>query len=654
MQRNFAATIAQVLVFTAFCCLVFFLAWQVHGLQTLVIEGTRRVEELNTTVSRLRNEIETGGVQVRGGGQGPAADADAPFARRFFTDAQWALLTRPGNYITYTTERRNVDGATSGGTIRRAAIANIPGLNPVTQNAADVSDLYSYVTGSLAARQRNDPDRWVSDLAVRIEVNDDFTEYHVWLRDDVFWHPPAVDLTDPRYEWLRAERKLVADDFRFYLELALDPQVDAAHLRNYFEKCTGIEVVNDHEFIVRWSEPQFTSISATLGMAPIPRWLYGADESGELFDPAEVGRRFNTHWYNQNAIGVGPYRFVSWVPGGAITLERYDRYHGEKPPIERIEVRAMGDATARLNNLKSGNVDFINIEPAQYATEILRGGTPGFAEGGDLRQETYQGTAYRYLGWNADGKFFGDRRVRLAMTHALNRDLLLEQHFHGLGRVISGPFFIDGPDYDASIAPWPFDLQRAAQLLSEAGWDDSDGDGIRDKLVEGERVRFEFGMLTYGYRPEFVAAMEHFRNDLRGIGVVMNIEPVEWAVMIQRMDERAFDAFTGGWVLGWESDLYQIWHSSQADLPSGSNRIGFRNPDADRIIVEARSTFDPAARTALFHRFHAMMHEEQPYTFFFSGREIGGWRTWLHNVTFSPLRPFDQSMTWYLEPQAAP
>ncbi len=649
MQRNFAATIAQVVVFSVFCVLLFFLARQVHDLQALVIDGKSRVEELNVTVSRLRNELESGALTVAATGPAggvAAPDTGATFMRRHYDDAEWELLTRPGNMLTYRGDPYRVPGANDGGTIRRAAITDIPGLNPITVNAADVTALYHYMLESLATRQRSDPDRWTAELALRIEANDDYTEYHVWLRDDALWHQPAVDTTDPRYAWLLEDRYVVADDFVFFLQIAQDTQVEAAPLRNYYEPCTGIEVINDHEFIVRWAEPQYQSISFTLGMQPLPRWLYGADQDGRLYDDSEVGRRFNNHWYNQMAIGMGPYRFVGWVPGGEIRLERFDRYWGEKPPIEAISVRVIGDSTARLNNLKSGDVDFIDMQPIQYKNEVLEGGTEAFTTG-ELEYTTFQGTAYRYLGWNADGPYFGDRRVRMAMTHAFNRELLLTENMHELGRMITGSFFIDGPDYDQSLTPWPFDLDRARQLLTEAGWVDNDGNGIREKLIGAELVEFEFGMVTYGYRPEFVAAMEHFRNDLRSIGVVMNVEPVEWAVMVERMQERDFDAYTGGWVLGWESDPYQIWHSSQADEPQSSNRVGFRNAEADEIIEEARRTFDPDARAALFHRFHQIVHEEQPYTFWFSGLEIGAWRSNVENVNFSPVRPFASSRNWY-------
>ncbi len=652
MQRNFAATIAQVIVFCAFCILVLFLSQQVNHLETLVITGNTRVEELNSTLSRLRNELETGALSVSTGNSGSASgDASGDtWARRYYSDAQWEQLTAPGNLITYRTERAFVEGAVEGGTIHRAAMSDIPGMNPLTQNAADVSEIYHYVTETLASRQRNDPDRWVSDLATRIEVNDDYTEYHVWLRDDVLWHEAAVDFTDPRYAWLNVDHPLVADDFVFFLELVLNPQVEAAHLRNYYEACAGIEVINDHEFIVRWNEPQYQSISFTLGMQPLPRWLYGSDQDGNLYDASEVGRRFNEHWFNQKAIGMGPYRFSHWVPGGSILLERNEQYWGEKPPIEAIEYRVISDGTARLNNLSAGELDYVDLQQTQYRNAVVEGGVAGFREGGDLEHETFQGTAYRYLGWNADGVYFADRRVRLAMTHAFNGELLLRENMFGLGRLVTGNFFIDGPDYNQALTPYPFDLDRAAQLLTEAGWEDNNGDGIREKLVGSDIVNFEFGMVTYGHRPEFIAAMEHFRNDLRSIGVIMNVQPVEWAVMIERMTEKDFDAYTGGWVLGWDSDPYQIWHSSQADEPTGSNRVGFRNAEADAIIEEARRTFDPAARSALFHRFHEIVYEEQPYTFWFSGLEIGAWRDSVENVGFSPLRPFASNRSWYLAP----
>jgi len=645
MQRNFAVSVAQTVVLALILVTLWFRSFQENHGQQLLVETKQQLVELRQSFERLQETLLSGELIVAGGGAG-ASDGPTNPQARYYSREEWAQLNADGNLLEPRTDRRRVPGGQDGGTMRRAFIADMPGLNPLTQNAADVSEMYSYVAESLAAQQRDDPDRWVPSLAYRIEVNDDFTEYRIFLKEGVLWHTPAVDITDERYAWLRGDRYVVADDFVFMLELIQNPQVDAAHLRNYYEPCEGIEVVNDHEFIVRWREPQFQSKSFTLGMSPLPRWLYGYDEDGFPFDESELGRQFNSHWYNLRAIGTGPYRFVRWEQGGAITLERFSRYHGERPYIERLEFRVVPDATARLNQLRANNLDYTPLMQTQYNNEIAEGGTPNFATG-ELKWETYQGPSYRYIGWNADGPLFGDRRVRLAMTHALDRELLLRENFFGLGRIITGPFYIDGPDYNHDLVDYAFDLDRAAELLAQAGWVDTDGDGILDRMIDGRKVNFEFGMLTYGHRPEFIAAMEKYRNDLRRIGIVMNVMPVEWAVMIERMTEKNFDAFTGGWLLGWEADPYQIWHSSQADEPNGSNRVGFRNAEADRIIEEARRTFDPDERSRLFQRFHEIVHDEQPYTFFFAPMEIGAWRSNVENVNFSPLRPFDSNINWY-------
>lgn len=648
MQRNFIVSVVQVVTLVLILCTMWFRSFQSNHLEGLILTQQRELSAVSETVRELRQQL-TSGAFASASGPARSSSGDAgDFQARFFQATEWEALVAPGNYLKPRTDRLSVDGAVDGGTMNRAFITDIPGLNPVTQNASDVSELYHYVTETLASRQRNDPERWIPNLAYRIEVNENFTEYHVYLKRGVRWHQPAVDLNDARYAWLQGDREMVADDFVFYLELIKNTQVDAAFARNYYETCTGIEVINDHEFIVRWSEPQFTSISATLGLAPLPRWLYGHDEDGVAFDESEVGRQFNNHWYNTKAIGVGPYRFVSWTQGGSIVLERNERYHAEQPPLRRIEFRVIEDATARLNELRAGSLSYIPMMQTQYNNEVTLGGTPGFTNG-DLENQTYQGPSYRYLGWNADGRYFGDRRVRQAMTYALNRELLLAENFFGLGSLITGHLYLEGPDYNHDIVPYPFDLRRAAELLTEAGWVDNNGDGIREKNIDGNVVNFEFGMMTYGYRPEFVAAMEAYRNDLRRIGVIMNVVPVEWAVMVQRMTEKDFDAFTGGWVLGWEADLYQIWHSSQADAPGGSNRVGFRNAEVDQIIAQTRASFDPAERTRLFRRFHEIVHEEQPYTFWFAPLEIGAWRNNVENVNFSPIRPFDSNLNWYIE-----
>lgn len=641
MERRYLLRLATIAAFVVVALLFIFNIRQVMHLERLILEGNRRSSELERSVERLREQIASG-VVVSGSGQ-----AGGHFAQRYYKPQEWERLVAPGNLLSPPPAPARAPEGQSGGTLQRAFIADIPTLNPVTSNAADVSELYHYIGDGLAGRDRDNPEIFTPSLAYRIEVNEDFTEFHVWLKEGVRWHTPAVDLNDPTYAWLQGPRFVTADDFAFWFELIQNPQVEAAVIRNYYSGCKGIEVINDHEFIIRWEESEYTNLSSSLGFGMLPRWLYGHDRDGTAFDETEIGRRFNGHWYSQMAIGTGPYRFVSWEKGGRIRLERNADYHGEPPHIEAIEFRIIGDPTARLNNLRAGDLHYIPIEPTEYRNEIVNGGTPGFKDG-SLEHQVYDGPMYRYLGWNADTVYFSDRRVRQAMTLAFNRELTIEVNMNGLGIPISGPYSISNAAYDASIEPWPFDLKRAEALLTEAGWVDNDGDGIREKTVDGRKVPFRFDMVTYGHRPEMIAAMEIYRSDLLKIGISMNILPVEWSVMIQRMEDKDFHGFTGGWVLAWETDLYQLWHSSQADEARSSNRIGFRNVAADSIIERVRRTFNEDERNALFHEFHALVHEEQPYTFWFQSRNVGAWRSEVKNVSFSQLRPFDSALKWYL------
>jgi len=200
------------------------------------------------------------------------------------------------------------------------------------------------------------------------------------------------------------------------------------------------------------------------------------------------------------------------------------------------------------------------------------------------------------------------------------------------------------------LIPRTFDLKRAAKLLDEADWIDRDGDGIREKYIGIDKYDFKFTMLIYDNSSEWEAVASIFKEDLRKIGVQMRIRKVDWALMQELMDDKKFDAFTGGWGLSWETDPYQIWHSSQVDVKGGSNVIGFKNEEADRIIEELRVTFDRRKRKKLLDRFQEILYNEQPYTFIFSRKYVAIWWDYLKNVKFGKVSPHELSLPWYIVP----
>jgi len=173
---------------------------------------------------------------------------------------------------------------------------------------------------------------------------------------------------------------------------------------------------------------------------------------------------------------------------------------------------------------------------------------------------------------------------------------------------------------------------------------------VREKYVGADKFTLAFTLLIYADSAEWRTVASVLADDLKKIGARMQILPVDWASLQKRMDARDFDAYTGGWSLSWDPDPYQVWHSSQADALGGSNKIGFRHAECDRIIEALRVTFDHAERKRLLDRFQEILHEEQPYAFFFTRKYVALWWGHLKNVSFQKLSPHDLALPWYVVP----
>lgn len=581
------------------------------------------------------------------GRSGPAAPVStAPVVPSTCTadPEEEAALADPANLL----HPRRLPAATPstvarGDTLRRMLGNDPPGLNYLaSHNAADVSEIYRYVTDRLAERDFDDPGRWNTSLAVSVTTPDEGLTYLVKLRKGVKWQKPAVDLRDPRYAWLNVDHEVTADDFRFSFDVLLNPQVGgrAAAARSGYSHLDHVEVVDKYTLKVVFKEALYFNFETVTDTTPMPEWLYRYDENGHRFDDTNWGEKLNSHWYNQKAIGTGPYQFVSWEPGVKIQLAANPEYWNcERPPnFDKVEMPVLKDQQAWLRYLKTGKLDYVQIMPQQYTSE-LKGKEPYLGEKG-LKLAFHDESSYFYVGWNLRRPFFQDKQVRKAMTMALDRQGLLDNVFAGQGSVISGPFPSQNACYDSSIAPLPYDLAKAAELLDAAGWKDSDGDGVRDKVVDGKKVPFSFSLLIYGGSNEYDTLARVYREALLSIGVKMMPEGLEWSAQLKKMDEKDFDAYTGAWVLDPEVDLKPTWSSAQADVPQSSNYIEFRNAEADKLIDAHRHERDPAKRTALCRQFHALIAEEQPYTFFYQRKRPVLYWDYMNDLLFAQVNPY--------------
>jgi peptide/nickel transport system substrate-binding protein len=452
-------------------------------------------------------------------------------------------------------------------------------LNPITATDAYASNIDDYIYESLLKRDEKTLEL-VPVLAESWEISKDHLTYTFHLKKNIQWQDGFP---------------FTARDVRYSFDRIRDPKVDAAHLRNYYQDIEKLDVLDDYTVRFHYRIPYFRALEFCGGIPLVP---------AHLFKPSDD---FNSHPIGRHPVGTGPYQLLEWKTGEEIVLVKNERYWGQKPHLKRIVFKIITDSTVALQVLKQGALDLMSLRPIQWMKQT---NNERFQE--SYAKLKYYLPSYNYIGWNLRRPLFSDRLVRRAMTMLVPRQTILDKILFGLGVVVSGPFYVNGPDYVHSIEPLPYDPEAAVKLLKAAGWEDHDGDGILDK--DGTPFSFEF-LITAGSKfAEQLATI--LQENLKDIGIRMEIIKLEWAVFIQRIQGHDFDACTLGWSLGWESDPYQVWHSSQAD--KGSNFIGFKNAEADRIIEEARKEFDPDKRHQMYHRLHEIIHEEQPYTFLFT------------------------------------
>ncbi len=496
-------------------------------------------------------------------------------------------------------------------------------LTPLVSSDVYASVISQYVLQSLAQR---DPKtlEWYPQIAKSwtIEKEGDGLAITFELRSDVRF----------------ADGKpLTADDVVFTYNWIMNPKVAAPRDRAYYERITSVTKDGDYRVTFRFDEPYFQAFELAAGMNILAKHWYS---------------QFTPEQFNQMPgllFGSGPYQLsvepAQWKPGsGKITLVRNKNYWGVQPAFDEIVYREILDDTARLTTFRNGNVDQYSPTPEQY-TKLKQ--DRELRKRAELYEyETITG-GYRYIAWNQqrNGKptLFADKRVRQAMTMLINRPEMCDRLMSGLAHVATGPFHRLGKQDDPDVEPWPYDPQQARQLLKEAGFEDRNGDGV----IEGSTGQpFRFTLIFPSSSANYQQMGRYLKDAYARAGIDMRLEPLEWTIMIQRIDQRDFDAMTLGWSGSVEGDPYQIFHSSQIG-DGGDNYVHYINKELDSTLEKARQTMDEDQRMPLWHKVHRILHEDQPYTFLFTLKAVQFMDRRIKNVDVTRLG-LNPEVEWYV------
>ncbi len=382
-----------------------------------------------------------------------------------------------------------------------------------------------------------------------------------------------------------------AHDVLFTYQVMVDPKTPTAYSGDY-KQVKEARVLDDYTFQVTYPQP-FAPALGSWGLAILPKHLL----AGQEISRSPLGRQ---------PIGTGPFRFRSWRTQDRIILAANPDYFAGRPYFNGYIFMVKPDQATIFLELKAGNIDRMGLTPLQYRrqTEYRR-----FRE--RFNKYRYTAFAYTYLGYNLEHPKFQDRRVRQALTSAINKQEIIDGVLLGLGTAATGPykpgtwFYNPEAPLSPTIRPGPGVVRgrRLAPQRCRRFWRRMASPLRSPSDQSGNEVR--------------IRVAEIIQRRLKEIGIQVQIRTVEWAAFLKEfIDKGRFDAVLLGWTTGQDPDLYDIWHSSKTK-PGELNFIHYRNPEVDALLEEGRHTFDQEKRKRCYFRLQEILAEDQPYTFLF-------------------------------------
>lgn len=549
-----------------------------------------KVGTVEQQLAKLERNLQSGAIAINTNssstnGSHTSGGRDESWARAGGVPVRWSTP------MTLVNEPYEMDGYRLGGEFTEAFEAQPLKLTPVLaedvygrrvddqvcETLADFHPETTEIEGTLAEAWQYDPEGYW--LRVKLRDNINFSD--------------GVEITAEDVRW----------SFHDYIN---NPELETEALRSIMTSIEKVEVISDKIVEFTFNQPDAYNLQSALMYYILPKHYYSK------FTPAQINQS------TALTMGSGPFKFDNldvdnqWAPGQAIVLVRNEQYWGPKPALASMRFLTITEDIARLTEFRNGTVSMIRPSSPQFA-EVSR--EQGWDEKAYSLDWVNVRSGYSFIGWQCgprNGKLtpFHDKRVRQAMTMILDRQLIIDDIYNSIGEVAIGPNNAPSPAAP-DVSPWPYDIAKAKQLLAEAGWVDTDNDGILEN-ARGDEFVFEFTRAIGGQTIE--RFQKYLVDQCASVGIRCNPKIVDWSLYDQILKNRDFDSITLAWsATAPESDPKQIWHTDSIQN-QGNNFIQW-DAGQDQYIDQIKLTLDYDKRMELFHQFGELVHEEQPYTF---------------------------------------
>jgi peptide/nickel transport system substrate-binding protein len=493
------------------------------------------------------------------------------------------------------------EAVTRGGTFLDANTGDIQTIHPLLADDEDslavVSLLYDGLVGGDVRTGGPAP----TGLADSWEIAPDGVTYTFHLNTKAQWHD-GVDIT--------------ADDVQFSFDALANPDVGSAYTQSFLDAVASWRVIDDDTFEVVAKEPLFTFLYQIATWiipkhiweaVPVADWRTDPGATGQ--DPARV-------------VGSGAWKFQEWRQGESVTLVRNDDYYQKVPYLDAYVIRIWPDQTAVVNALLNGEIDAASLEPSDVETVKA---TPG------LEVATYPTSSFTFYMTSLDPEkteLFLDQRVRQALFSALDRESIVNDILLGTAEVAHGTQPVISYAYapERITTKYPYDPEKAKSLLAEAGWSDTNGDGIVDK--DGQPFSFE--MIYASGSPTTDQILAYLQDAWRAIGVEMTPRALEFAALVEVLTgDHNFDAALLGF--GWDTSFIQDAMFGCAQYEGGFNMVKYCNSKVDELNAQAKRTFDEETRRELMIEATNIVNDELPVAVMHFSKDNIGYSARLQN-----------------------
>jgi len=457
-----------------------------------------------------------------------------------------------------------------------------------------------------------------------VEMGEDFA-YHPHIASGWRFSPDSLAITVTLRPWCWSDgTPVTADDVTTSFSLYMDPRVASPRSGSRLANIARVTAIDSVTVVYEFRERRADQVPA------LGHFLFPAHRTTDL-DPSRVGE-----WpLNEAPLSTGPYVLTGWRHGQDLVLERNEVYPGDPSRLDRLIFRIIPDKTASIVELETGGVDFVENIPVHHARRL--------AEDGEIVLQRVESRLVGQIYWNLESPLFADRRVRKAMSHAIDRSIFCDGLLGGFGSPAGSPLPPAVWAYDATLSPDAYDPELARRLLAEAGWRDEDGDG----LLERDGSPFRFTMSTRKGDPVRENGLQVIRDNLRRVGIDVVTRVMEFTSLIAQVRNGDFESYLGVFSSRLAVDPSALYASDAFDR---FNYGHYASAKADSLLGAALSLTDRGEAKAVWDAFQRHIAFDSPLCFLYYPETIIGHGRRLRDVRPHVLSPYQNVTEWWIAP----